>query len=62
MVNRFNAVKFFETFARIISEREGVQVTVHVRLKDTQIRTFHTVNSDHTVRYRRMRKLNRDAA
>lgn len=65
MSNRFNAVKFFEAFARIISEREGVHVTVNVRLKDDRIRVFHTVNSDHTVdsvRYHRVRRLTREAA
>lgn len=59
MSNRMNVVKFFEAFARIISEREGVHVTVNVQLKDDRIRE---VNSVHSVRYLRVRRLNRDAA
>lgn len=65
MSNRPNMIKFFEAFARIISEREGVHVTANVRLKDDHIRVFHTVNSDHTVdcvRYHRVRRLTREAA
>lgn len=31
MNNEFNAVKFFETFARIIAEREGVDIKVRVK-------------------------------
>jgi hypothetical protein len=32
--NQFNAVKFFETFAKIIAEREKVEITVTVRRKE----------------------------
>ena len=34
MSNQFNAVKFFETFAKIIAEREKVEITVTVRRKE----------------------------
>ena len=34
MSNQFNVIKFYETFARIISEREKVEIAVHVRLKE----------------------------
>lgn len=34
MSNRFNAIKFFETFAKIIAEREKVEITVTVRRKE----------------------------
>lgn len=34
MSNQFNAVKFFETFAKIIAEREKVEIKVTVRRKE----------------------------
>ena len=34
MSNQFNAVKFFETFAKIIADREGVEIKVTVRRKE----------------------------
>ena len=34
MSNEFNVVKFYEVFARIIAEREGVEITVTVRRKE----------------------------
>ena len=34
MSNQFNAVKFFETFAKIIADREGVDIKVTVRRKE----------------------------
>jgi hypothetical protein len=34
MSNQFNAVKFFETFAKIIAEREKVEISVTVRRKE----------------------------
>jgi hypothetical protein len=34
MSGQFNAVKFFETFAAIIAEREKVSITVNVRRKE----------------------------
>lgn len=34
MSNQFNVVKFFETFAAIIAEREKVEIKVTVRRKE----------------------------
>lgn len=34
MSNEFNVVKFYETFAKIIAEREGVDIKVTVRRKE----------------------------
>ena len=34
MSGEFNVVKFYETFAKIIAEREGVEITVTVRRKE----------------------------
>ena len=53
MANEFNAVKFFETFARIIADREGVDIKVNVRRKVEPAQELPTSNG---VRYRRMHK------
>ena len=50
MGNEFNAVKFYQTFARIIAEREGVDIKVNVRRKMDPTQDLCTMNG---VRYRR---------
>ena len=53
MSDRPNMVKFYETFARIISDREGVDVRVTVRMRDDVPRVFHQVDN---VRCRRVHR------
>ena len=62
MSNQFNAVKFFETFARIIAEREKVDIKVTVRLKDENMRVITLPNSDRKVMYRRTQRLSQRSA
>ena len=65
MSNQFNVVKFYETFARIIAEREGVDVKVAVRPKNKHILLFPANKTNHTtggVRCRRTRKVNQRSA
>ena len=53
MGNQFNAVKFFETYAKIIAEREGVDIKVTVRRRCDDGDVFHKVGD---VRYRRSKR------
>lgn len=53
MAKEFNAVKFFETFARIIADREGVDIKVNVRRKVEPAQELPTSKG---VRYRCMHK------
>ena len=56
MSNQFNAVKFFETFAKIIADREGVDITVEVRKKNDLNQALDTVGD---VRHHKRYKLNK---
>ena len=51
MENTFNAVKFYQTFARIIADREGVDIKVNVRKKVDPSQDLPMLNG---VRYRRI--------
>lgn len=56
MDNQINVVKFYEAFARIIAEREGVCIDVKVRLKDDSAQVLDTVPE---ARHRKRYKLNK---
>ena len=61
MSGQFNVVKFYETFAKIIAERENVYIAVSVRLKDDYIRVLPSSGSERT-RYRKTYRLYKHSA
>ena len=56
MCNQFNVVKFYETFAKIIAEREAVDIKVEVRKKDDLNQALDGVGD---VRHHKRYKLNK---